>query len=69
MSRNLQVFWQDKRGAGHMRSYSSTDECARFMSTLRREAVVRENGEVVGGIEPSDGRVDDQRIKWLWWFA
>ena len=62
-----QVTYMNKKGAGCMRAFSDTAKVEKFISTLRHEATVRQNGEVVGGIEYRPGEWDDKRLKWFWW--
>ncbi len=62
-----QVTYMDKKGASIMHAFSNADKVEKFISTLRREATVRKDGEIVGGIEYRPGEWDDKRLKWFWW--
>ena len=64
--RSLQVVWQDKKGAGCMRSFSDTESCLCFAEKVRAEATILENRQKVGGVERFDG-FDDSRRKWAVW--
>ena len=65
-----QVLYMDRKGAGNMRAFSSSDAVIRFLKTLRCEAIVNNSvGEQVG--EVVDARKgyhnpDDKRVRWLW---
>lgn len=65
----MQVTWMSKRGAGCLRCFGKEKDCIAFISTLRCEATVwSDTREKIGGVEESDGRHDDRRVKWIWWF-
>jgi hypothetical protein len=64
----MQVVWQNRKGAGCMRSFANVDDCIAFISKLHCEATVyNDQHEKIGSVEPNDGRHDDKRVKWLWW--
>ena len=62
-----QVTYMDRKGAGCMRAFSNAARVEKFISTLRREATVRQDGKIVGGVEDCTGKFDDKRLKWFWW--
>lgn len=70
----IQVTYIDKRGAGRMRAFRNGDEAARFLSTLRCDAVATDaKGAVVGRcweLDKSELRGMCRRAghrRWGWW--
>ena len=63
---NAQVVYQDKKGAGCMRSFVTEADLERFISMLRRPARILRDGQQIG--EVWDGDCDDKRVRWLWAF-
>lgn len=65
--------WTDRKGGYHSEQ-DTFEQLAEKLKTIRSPADlwrVDERGvkiETVGGCEPAEGRVDDKRIKWMWWF-
>ena len=64
--KTYQVLWQDKRGAGNMRTFTSPGNLIEFLKGLRKNATVKLDNREVGRVwqEPNDGNPG----KWRWFF-
>ena len=67
-----QLEWTDSKGAYHCETGS--ERIAKKLETIRAKAnlwLINDKGQRVdkiGHCEPADGRQDDKRIKWFWWY-
>jgi len=65
--------WTDRKG-GFRSEQGSFERLSKKLETIRCDAalwVIDEYGckvEVIGRCEPAEGRPDDKRIKWQWWY-
>ena len=70
----FQLSWTDKRGGFHMEQSSDGPRLAKKLETIRSRAEIwtlDEKGQridLVGGCEENDGRCDDRRVRWNWWY-
>lgn len=60
--------WIDRKGAGHSEC-GDVRRLAKKLETIRCNATLRNDAdEIIGACEPGEGRCDDRRIKWFWWY-
>lgn len=62
-----QVFHRTRDGGSMCRAFPDIEQVEACLHNLKREAVVRRDGEVVGGVEYRPSLFDDRRRKWWWW--
>lgn len=64
-----QLTYTTQRGAGAVVASDDYAALTRRLATIRRPATLRDaNGAVLGGCEENDGRCEDRRVRWLWWY-
>ena len=59
--------YMDRRGAGILKMVTA-GEAKRLLPRIKAKATLRDGrGDVVGGVEDWADRLDDRRLKWIWW--